>query len=185
MEIDLDKLQKSIIYLDRITEGKNPVNNMPAEEDSVINNPNVIRCMFFVKEVLEEVQRNGGQIVKKSSAKGSEKFPIDHISKFHYEADKTISRLVSQINDGLDTERYKKVTSRMIQNWLIEAGYLELQHNDNDNTNKRIPTEKGREIGIRTELATSFQGISYVAVIYNEKAQKLIIDHMEEIVDIK
>ena len=47
------KLEIAILYLQRITEGRNPVNNMPVDEDSVINNPNVVRCMSFIKEVLE------------------------------------------------------------------------------------------------------------------------------------
>ena len=50
------------MYLQRIADGNNQVNNMPAKEDSVLNNPNVIRCMYFVKEVLEEVKRNDGFI---------------------------------------------------------------------------------------------------------------------------
>ena len=49
--VDKNKLETSILYLQRITEGKNPVNNLPAGDDEVLNNPNVIRCMFFVKEV--------------------------------------------------------------------------------------------------------------------------------------
>ena len=65
MDIDIKKLDTAILYLQRIAEGNNPVNNMPAEEDSVLNNPNVIRCMYFVKEVLEEVKRNDGFIGKK------------------------------------------------------------------------------------------------------------------------
>ena len=55
MDIDAKKLDIAILYLQRIADGNNPVNNMPAGEDSVLNNPNVIRCMYFVKEVLEEV----------------------------------------------------------------------------------------------------------------------------------
>ena len=35
-------------------------NNKPTEEDSVLNNPNVIRCMYFVKEVLTAVKENSG-----------------------------------------------------------------------------------------------------------------------------
>ena len=31
-------------------------------EHEILNNPNVIRCMFFVKEVLEQVQKNGGVV---------------------------------------------------------------------------------------------------------------------------
>ena len=64
--IDMKKLETAIVYLQRIADGNNPINNLPAEEDSVLNNPNVIRCMFFVKEVLEEVKRNNGYIGKKS-----------------------------------------------------------------------------------------------------------------------
>lgn len=61
MEIDMNKLDKAILYLQRIADGNNPVNNMPADDDAVLNNPNVIRCMFYVKDILEEIKRNGGK----------------------------------------------------------------------------------------------------------------------------
>ena len=61
-QIDMNKLDIAIKYIQRIAEGNNPVSNTPVEEDAVLNNPNVIRCMFFVKEVLEEVRRNEGLI---------------------------------------------------------------------------------------------------------------------------
>ena len=53
--VDMRKLDTAITYIQRIAEGCNPVNNMVAREDSVLNNPNVIRCMFFVKEILDEM----------------------------------------------------------------------------------------------------------------------------------
>ena len=62
MEIDLKKLETAITYVQRIAAGNNPVNNMPVEDDTVINDPNVIRCMYFVKDVLSEVYKNGGNI---------------------------------------------------------------------------------------------------------------------------
>ena len=64
--IDMKKLETAIVYLQRIADGNNPINNLPADEDSVLNNPNVIRFMFFVKDVLEEVKRNGGYNGKKA-----------------------------------------------------------------------------------------------------------------------
>uniref|UniRef100_UPI004056D374 hypothetical protein n=1 Tax=Agathobacter sp. TaxID=2021311 RepID=UPI004056D374 len=54
--IDLKKLDVAIKYIERIADGCNPVNNIPVGEDDVLNNPNVIRCMYFVKEVLEAVR---------------------------------------------------------------------------------------------------------------------------------
>ena len=61
--VDMKKLETAIIYLQRISDGNNPINNLPADEDSVLNNPNVIRCMFFVKEILEEVKRKSKFII--------------------------------------------------------------------------------------------------------------------------
>ena len=63
--VEMKKLETAITYLQRMAEGNNPINNLPAEDDSVINNPNVIRCMFFVKDILEEVKRNDGYIGKR------------------------------------------------------------------------------------------------------------------------
>ena len=40
--VDLAKLETAIKYVERIAEGNNPVNNLPMEEDAVLNNPNVI-----------------------------------------------------------------------------------------------------------------------------------------------
>ena len=61
-----EKLEKAIIYVDRIANGCNPVNNSPLTNDSVLNNPNVIRCMYFIKDILKEVYDNGGVISKKN-----------------------------------------------------------------------------------------------------------------------
>ena len=61
--IDTKKLDNAIIYLQRITEGHNPVNNLPVDEDSVINDPNVIRCMFFIKDTLEKISNEDHGII--------------------------------------------------------------------------------------------------------------------------
>ena len=45
-EFDSIKLEKAVEYVKRMAEGKNPVNNEMVEEDSVINNPNVVSCQF-------------------------------------------------------------------------------------------------------------------------------------------
>ena len=52
IKVDCNKLNTALIYVERITEGHNPFNNIPVDTDSVINNPNVIRCMFFYKGCL-------------------------------------------------------------------------------------------------------------------------------------
>ncbi len=65
-QFEQTKLEIAIKYMERIADGCNPVNNTPLEEDNVLNNPNVIRCMYFIKEVLEEVRNNNGIISGKT-----------------------------------------------------------------------------------------------------------------------
>ena len=61
-KLDMSKLDVAIKYVQRMADGCDPVSNIPMEDDAVLNDLNVIRCMFFVKDVLEEVRRNEGVI---------------------------------------------------------------------------------------------------------------------------
>ena len=43
-QFDQVKLDVAIKYVERIADGCNPVNNVPLENDDILNNPNIIRC---------------------------------------------------------------------------------------------------------------------------------------------
>ena len=107
--VDVKKLETAILYVQRIADGKNPVNNMPANEDSILNNPNVTRCMFFVKEVLEEVRHNDGYIGRKAKKIVKQPFPVENLAEFVYKEDKPITKLVGQFNEMADMDIYKKL----------------------------------------------------------------------------
>ena len=87
--VDIKKLETAILYIQRIVNGNNPVNNMPLEDDAVLNNQNVTRCMSFVKDVLEEIKKNDGYIGRKPRIKKID-FPIQKLDSFEYKSDKTI-----------------------------------------------------------------------------------------------
>lgn len=179
--VDMKKLETAIVYLQRISDGNNPINNVPADEDSVLNNPNVIRCMFFVKEVLEEVKQNGGYIGKK--AKGSDKieFPVEVLDGFLYKEDKAISRFVGQINELVDDNVYKKLNYKVITQWLKLNGFLQEEYNQEFKKTITLPTEKGTLLGIRAERRNSSKGVEYMLVIYGRQAQEYIVQNMEKI----
>lgn len=132
-KIDLVKLDTAILYVQRIAEGYNPVTNEEADEDTVLNHPHVIRCMYFVKNVLEEVRRNDGKMVTTK-------------------------------------QRTKKA------GYLTEAYYAEVKKVST------MPTEKGKELGIYTEVRM-FSTHAYLSVIYNQNAQEFIVKNLEAIVN--
>lgn len=179
--IDMKKLETALIYLQRIADGNNPINNLPADEDSVLNNPNVIRCMFFIKDVLEEVKRNGGYIGKKARRSDKLEFPIEMLKSFVYREDKAISRFVNQLNEGLDVNIYKKLNYKSITQWLKINGFL--QEEDNIEFKKIItmPTQKGTQLGIRAERRSNGSGMNYIILIYGKQAQEYIVQNIEKI----
>jgi len=183
MEIDMKKLETAITYIQRISEGNNPINNLPADEDSILNNPNVIRCMYFVKEVLEEVKRNNGQIGKKSKKKELLDFPTELLSNFKYEKVKSITKFVNQINELIDEDVYKKVSYKLITDWLKENGYLQEENSIELGKKVSVSTEKGIQIGIHSEITGNMNGVKYMSITYDEKAQNFIVKNMDKILD--
>ena len=178
--VDIKKLETAIVYLQRISDGNNPINNMPVNEDSILNNPNVIRCMFFVKEVLEEVKRNGGYIGKKAKKRDKMEFPIEVLNEYVYKEDKAISKFVGQINELVDEAIYKKLNYKVITQWLKLNGFLQEEYSQEFDKIITLPTEKGIQLGIRSERRSSSKGIEYMLVIYNKEAQKYIVQNLEK-----
>lgn len=179
--IDMKKLETAIVYLQRIADGNNPINNLPADEDSVLNNPNVIRCMYFVKDVLEEVKRNGGYIGKKGKKSSKLEFPIDITKTFSYREDKAISKFVDQLNEGLDDSLYKKLSYKPITQWLKSNGFLQEEDNLEFKKTITMPTQKGIQLGIRAERRNSSRGTDYLLLVYGKQAQEYIVQNLEQI----
>lgn len=181
--VDIKKLETAIIYLQRIADGKNPVNNLPAEADSVLNNPNVIRCMYFVKEVLEEVKRNSGYIGKRAKRTDKRSFPMEALADFAYREDKAISKFVEQVNESIDDRIYQRLSYRPILQWLKFNGFLAEEFSQELNKTVTLPTEKGSQIGIRAEKRTSLNGTEYMLVLYGKEAQEYMVQNMEGILN--
>ncbi len=184
--VDTKKLETAILYLQRITEGHNPVNNMPVDEDSVISNPNVLRCMSFVKEVLEELKRNDGYIgrhPRTNQDSSKQEYPLEVLKTFQYSGDKSITKLVDQINNLADMTVYKRVTYNPITSWLKQNGYLAERQEGNTGKKVTVVTDKGLSIGIKSEKRRDAKGIEFLYITYGQSAQEFIVSKMGEILN--
>ena len=179
-QLDLGKLEKALIYVNRIADGKNPVNNMPADDDAVLNDPNVIRCMFFVKEALTAIKNNGGVVGRPVKIKKKD-FPLETLSEFHFEEKKTITKFVEQLNDKIYQDEYEKLSYKTITDWLKKNDYL--QEVDDEKLGKKVTltTEKGRSVEITHALQTNLNGSSYYRVEYDKTAQEFIVGKLPAI----
>lgn len=180
----MKKLETAIVYLQRIADGNNPINNLPAEEDSVLNNPNVIRCMFFVKDILEEVRKNNGYIGRRPRKNDKLDFPIEVLEAFSYKEDKPISKFVAQVNESVDEENYKKLNYQVVTKWLKLNDFLQEEQSQEFDKTVTLPTEKGMQIGIRAERRIGSSGRAYMLVVYGKQAQEYIVQNIEKMLSI-
>jgi len=111
-----------------------------------------------------------------------EPFPYEILNQFQYQEDKTISHLLDQIHAPVDGQDIKKISPQTITSWLKSAGYLTVEFCDEVRQESTMPTEKGRALGIYSEIRT-YGARSYVTVIYNRQAQEFLVEHFEAIVN--
>lgn len=185
-EFDQKTLETAIIYVKRLAEGNNPINNQPLEEDTVLNNPNVIRCMYFVREVLEEVFANGGTVQKKETSKRKgnaiKSFPEEILTKFEYKEDKGIVSLLSQIYEPVKGEGYKRITPQVINKLLAANGYIVEVESEEFRKKIKVPSEKGIAIGMRAERLEYPTG-TYISIYYNKQAQEFFVTNFMKLIN--
>ena len=184
--VDTKKLETAILYLQRMTEGNNPVNNIPEDDGSVIKNPNVVRCMEFIRSVLVELKQNDGYIGRrplKNRDNTKEEFPLDCLVEFKYQEDKNITKFVEQLNGYIDTTKYKRVVYTSIRKWLMEQGYLEERIDENLGKRVTVASDKGKKIGIESRRIEKENGRIYIQNVYGKQAQELLVDNLGKIIN--
>ena len=173
-QFDQTKLDVAIKYVERLADGCNPVNNVPLENEDILNNPNIIRCMYFIKDVLEEVRRNGGVIGGKAGKAPTFPFPKEVLDEFAYTEDKSITHVLNQIYEPIADMNVKKISVTKVTAALKEEGYLLDEPNPETGKTRKIPSAKGKQLGIYL-VEREYNGRMYESVTYNKNAQEYVV----------
>ena len=92
----------------------------------------------------------------------------------------TVSDITKRINDLISDENMKKLSNTMLTGWMKEIGLLQVELGA-DGKNRTVPTDSGRNMGITTEERMGQYGM-YMAVVYNEGAQRFILDNLDAVI---
>lgn len=65
--IDVEKLNSAKAWIEKLANGINPLNDELVKDDDLINNVHISRCLFYVSELLGEI--NIGTSVERRSRK--------------------------------------------------------------------------------------------------------------------
>lgn len=179
---ELETVQRAKMYIDKMANGINPLDDMPVKDDDIINNVRISRCLFFVSDTLRKVIENGGVVSAQKSRKQDFSISADKIEKFEFsEIPIPVSEIAKRINELTDTENSKKFSHRMITDWLIKTEFL-VEIETLEGEKRKCPTQNGVNLGIIVEERQGQRGIYHV-VLYSKNAQKFITDNIYAILD--
>ena len=179
-EFDLDKVKVAAVYMARMAEGRNPATNQPIDNE-LLNNPNVIRCLYYIGDILNEVIANKGIVGKRAGGKKTE-FPVEVLKQFEYRRDKPISHVLKQFQEPLAGENVKRLNPGAINKWLCANGYIEKQVIEESQRECWFPLQKGIDVGMYAEERGE-PGSQYATIMYSSEAQQFLAEHMEEILN--
>lgn len=184
-----EKLTTSMHFIATLCSGSNPLTGQETQEDTLLNNPEIIRGLFAVKEVLNElmVEALKKSAIKKAYTKkpaGPAEFPLTLLGAYRYRGDKSMTRLIKQLYEPVADPEIKMIKAQTVLNWFRVSGYLIDEFDPELRKNVTVPTAKGTELGIRTERVNNPEyGKVYVNLLFTKPAQEFVVSHMEAILN--
>lgn len=178
---ELEKIRRAKQYIDKLANGVNPVDNSPVRDQDVINQVQVTRCLFFVSQVLGQVIeqreiRSSGRSVKQAFAITAEQRARIQFSQQPI----AVSEFVRRVNEAVaDQSDRQKLKTSDVTTWLLEQELLEIVPLA-DHKSTKIPTTRGREMGITLEQRIGPNG-PYQVMLYDFGAQNFLVDCLEGI----
>lgn len=181
---ELEKIERAKMYMDKLANGINPIDESRAPDEDIINNVRLSRCFFYVSDILRQVIENGGIGVKEKPKKEKKQplhIPFEKRSLFAFsERPIPASEIARRINDLSDSEKMQKLSYNKITNWLTEIGIL--AHVTKEGKRTKHPTAAGFEIGLSIEDRDGNKG-PYQVVVYNLNAQHFIVDNLDALIE--
>ncbi len=96
-----------------------------------------------------------------------------------FEESLTISAVADQIN-AVIMQRGKKISAVKLNKYLVEKGYLEAV--EDEKGKRKIPTSRGKDLGITITEKTGFGGYTYYTNLFSQEAQRFIVENMKDII---
>ncbi|MCL2821246.1 MAG: hypothetical protein FWD38_10575 [Oscillospiraceae bacterium] len=182
---NIEKLINAKIFMDKLSNGIDPVSEEVLTKDALLGNIDLSRCFFFVSDILRQVIENDGFIGRR--IRNNVNLPPftlsdEQLKKIEItERPAMIRHFTESINNLVDISTMRKLKVSAVTKWLAESGYL-TEETINEKKRK-TPTAEGEKLGIYSEVREGYHG-SYLAILYKESAQQHIVANLDKIIAI-
>lgn len=169
--------------LDLLLAGIDPQSNIPFGEDSILKSEYNREVLSKTSAILEYLIKVG--MVPSGDKRVKFNFYLSESQKQLIEISEkpiSISEFIFKVNKVIDTSNMKKLPATAVTKWLNLNGYLKITTTKKGMTFKAL-TEKATELDLVCIEKTNQYGNKYSVNLYPAKAQKFILDNIDEIVN--
>lgn len=178
---ELETLARAKMYMEKLANGINPVDESLIPDGEVVNNVRLSRCFFYVADVLRQVIENGGIGKPHRPAVKPFDLPAEQRAGFAFSDQPiSVSEIVRRINALITDAETGALTNVMLTDWMKEIGILQNEISP-DGRNRTRPTHQGEMLGITLETREGQYG-PYVAVVYARSAQQFVLDNLDGVI---
>lgn len=179
--MDTQKLYKLRFYAEQLEKGIDPTSGIQFAEDTILNT-------YKIKEYNGEVRRLLDSLIialeNEGTRSNKHKIPFFMLKEekevFNYSnSPVSISEFCYKLNENISVGM-NKLYPKDVTKGLEKLGYLETRNLEEDRTCK-IPTKKGRNIGIIQEIRKNIYGNEYSVNLYTVNAQEFVLWNLEKI----
>jgi len=168
---DLELLNKAQDYIEKLANGINPLNGEKITDESVLNNIEIIRCLFHANYVLKQVIDNDGEIGrKKQHTKTAFVYDEELIKQVYISPIPIVlSQIVTNIRSVFKNMRlyYKDVAPILYNKGILI---------DNPTGNpKFMASPEAADFGIWSEIKKGHRG-EYQKTLFDEDGQRYVLE---------
>lgn len=160
-----------IKILKALANGTNYFTGEICENDSILNDPNIIRTLYNICDELENIKIKKNEFI----------YPLDIEEKFPYENELCITKItekISKLYPDMKKINYKLITEQLIQNGILERII------DKNGKNITIAKDNAKEYGIYNVSKINAYGVQYNSVTYDINGQKYVLSLLKNIKNI-
>ena len=176
MYSEFEKIAMAKGVLEKIAQGTDPSTGEVIAGESLLNDPKLVRCFYFIAEVLDKVL-SGLYKIKASEffitkeQKRRVKFPEGKIG---------VNEFSGCVNRVIDLSISKKLTGVELNRHLKQMGILGELKIDDAKT-RTVTNDKSKEYGFEMERRI-FNGVDYEMVVMNDQGKEYLLENLESIV---
>lgn len=179
MTYKYEEIEEIYNYLIKLKSGIDPFTDIEVDDTILRSSSNqkmLTSIIDFIKKIKDDniIALKGDRRVKLDFKLNDEQKKTIEISNNPI----SISAFVYKINDVIDNTIMKKIRATQITEWLLEHDYLMIDYEKSKN---KIPTKLANNIGISMIDKENNLGERYTVCLYDEYAQKFILEHINEI----